>query len=139
MRQIILVPTVIAMVLATSSLVLAQGNSSTSSSQAATETLPERLGYPPDAKLLIVHGDDLGMAHSVDVASIKAFESGLVTSGSIMVPCPWLPEIAAYARSHPEADLGLHLTLTSEWSSYRWAPVLGRERVPSLLDSSGYL
>src|SRR5262245_3119119 len=104
----------------------------------ATKTLVERLGYPADAKLLIVHADDLGAAHSINIASIKAFEVGLVNSGSIMIPCPWLSEIATYARSHPEADLGLHLTLTSEWTPYRWGPVLSKERVPSLLDSSGY-
>src|SRR3984893_2973021 len=104
-----------------------------------TSRLVERPGYPPDAKLLIVHADDLGMAHSINLASIKGLESGLVSSASIMIPCSWLPEIAAYARTHPEADLGLHLTLTSEWSLYRWGPVLAKERVPSLLDSSGYL
>jgi len=102
------------------------------------QTIAERLGYPRDAKLLIVHADDLGMAHSVNAATIKAFESGLVTSGSIMAPCPWLSEIAAYARTNPRADLGLHLTLTSEWTSFRWGPLMSKDRVSSLLDKDGY-
>ena len=107
-------------------------------SQDAPKTIAERLGYPRDAKLLIVHADDLGMAHSVNAATMKAFETGLVTSGSIMVPCPWLSEIAAYARANPQADLGLHLTLTSEWTPLRWKPVTSSDRVKSLLDKDGY-
>ena len=110
-----------------------------SASTDAAESLLKRLGYPPDTKLLIVHADDLGMAHSINLASIKGLESGLVSSASIMIPCPWLPEIAAYARTHQQADLGLHLTLTSEWSLLRWGPILPKDRVPSLFDSSGYL
>ena len=105
---------------------------------AQNRSLVERLGYPKDAKLLIVHADDLGMAHSVNVATIKGFESGLVNSGSIMVPCPWFSEIAAYARANPQADLGLHLTLTSEWTSFKWGPVTSKDRVSSLLDKNGY-
>lgn len=105
----------------------------------AQQTLAERLGYPRDAKLIIVHADDLGMAHSVNAATTKAFETGLVNSGSIMVPCPWLTEIAAYARANPQADLGLHLTLTSEWTNFRWGPVVSKDRVSSLLDKDGYL
>jgi predicted glycoside hydrolase/deacetylase ChbG (UPF0249 family) len=123
---------------ATSTTALHRKESRQPVTQAAAKTLVERLGYPADAKLLIVHADDLGMAHSINMASIKGLETGLVSSASIMIPCSWLPEIAAYARTHPEADLGLHLTLTSEWSLYRWGPVLAKERVPSLLDSSGY-
>src|SRR4051812_37242699 len=101
--------------------------------------LAARLGYPADAKLLIVHADDIGVAHSVNAATFKAFESGLVTSGSIMIPCAWLPEVAAYARTHAGADLGLHLTLTSEWTTYRWGGVLSKERAPSLYAADGYL
>ena len=136
MNQILAVATII---LAFATQAVCQTNPDTVKSQASGPTLAERLGYPRDAKLLIVNTDDLGMAHSIDAASIKAFSTGMVTSGSIMVPCPWLPEIANYARSHPDADLGLHLTLTSEWAHYRWGPVLGKDKVPSLFDPAGYL
>ena len=106
---------------------------------AQTKTIAERLGYPADSKLLILHADDLAVAHSQDAASFDALDQHAVTSASIMVPCPWLTEVADYAKAHPDADLGLHLTLTSEWKTYRWGPVASKDKVPSLLDPSGYL
>ena len=109
------------------------------SGPAQTKTVAERLGYPADAKLLIVHADDLAVAHSVDAASFDALNKNAVTSASVMVPCPWLSEVAGYAKDHPDADLGLHLTLTSEWKSYRWGPVESKDKVLSLFDLSGYL
>ena len=106
---------------------------------AQTKTIAERLGYPADSKLLIIHADDLAVAHSEDAASFDALDKHAVTSASIMVPCPWLTEVAAFAKGHPDADLGLHLTLTSEWKTYRWGPVESKDKVPSLLDPQGYL
>lgn len=105
----------------------------------AQTTLQEKLGYDKGTKLLIIHGDDLGVAHSQNAASIYAMENGSVSSASIMVPCPWFVEIAAWARSHPKADLGLHLTLTSEWKYYKWAPVTPKEKVPGLVNNAGFM
>lgn len=104
-----------------------------------TISIQERLGYPKDAKLVIIHADDLGVSHSQNAASISAMEKGCVSSASIMVPCPWFPEIANYASSHPNADLGLHITLTSEWKYFKWGPVTPAEQVPGLVNKFGFM
>jgi predicted glycoside hydrolase/deacetylase ChbG (UPF0249 family) len=104
---------------------------------AQTKTVAERLGYPADTKLLIIHADDLAIAHSEDSASFEALDKGAVTSASVIVPGPWLAEVADYAKVHPDADLGLHLALTSEWKTFRWGSVESKDKVPSLLDPAG--
>lgn len=102
------------------------------------ESLAERLGYGPSEKLLIINGDDTGMCHTANLATTDALEHGLLTSATIMVPCPWFPEIVEYAKAHPEKGFGLHLAQTSEWIRYRWGPVAPRDQVPGLIDPDGY-
>ncbi len=102
-------------------------------------SLAERLGYKASDILLIVNADDVGMSHAANVATRRGMEEGLITSGTIMVPCPWFEEIAAYATANPTRDFGLHLTHTSEWKVYKWGPVASRHEVPGLVTPQGYL
>ncbi len=106
---------------------------------AERRSLAERLGYKATDKILIVNGDDTGMCHAANVATIESLEKGLMRSATIMVPCPWFPEIAAYAKQNPGKDFGIHLCHTSEWVKYRWGPVAPRDQVPGLIDPDGYL
>src|SRR5258708_23061584 len=90
---------------------------------AANQSLAERLGYQPTDKLLIVNGDDAGMCHSANLGTIECLEKGSMRSATIMVPCPWFLEIAAYATTHPEKDFGIHLFHTSDWAKHRSVPL----------------
>lgn len=98
-----------------------------------------KLGYPADARVLIINADDFGMCHDENEATIIGLTEGLFSSSTMLVTCPWFEEAAEFARTTPAADLGVHLTLTSEWAHYKWGPVLGRKAVPSLTDGRGYL
>lgn len=103
------------------------------------ETNAEKLGYPAGKKILILHADDLGMCYEANQSAKENLAAGNFQSGAAMVPCPWFNEFADWYKSHPEMDIGLHLTLTSEWKFYRWGPISQKSEVPGLLDRDGYL
>lgn len=109
------------------------------SAQTAGPTVAERLGYPANARLLMIHADDFGMMHSVNRATAEALQNHWITSASILVPCPWFPEAVEFAKTHPDADLGIHVALNSEWTTFRWRPVSPQPPGSSLLDKEGYL
>jgi hypothetical protein len=137
-----LLPAAALVAVAASSLLpspVAAADSATPPAPPLKAMVAERLGYPADARLLIIHADDLAGMHSINRATFEALEKQWISSASIMVPCPWFPEVVRFAREHPEADLGIHLTLNSEWTGYRWGPVSSPTLVPSLLDADGYL
>lgn len=90
-------------------------------------------------KNLVLHADDLGLSQSVNDATLSALSCGWVSSASVMAPCPSFASAALYAQKHPELDIGVHLTLTCEWSQYKWGPVSPISDVPSLVDTDGFL
>ena len=97
-----------------------------------------KLGYSNNDRLVIIHTDDIGMCH----ASVQAFKDlwafGTISSGAVMVPCPWFPAVAHMCRENPEFDMGVHATLNAEWESYRWGPVSTKEPASGLIDEAGY-
>jgi hypothetical protein len=98
----------------------------------------QKLGYSDNERLVIIHTDDIGMCH----ASLQAFKDlwkfGTITSGAVMVPCPWFPATAQMCRENPEIDMGVHATLNAEWENYRWSPLSTRDPASGLLDADGY-
>lgn len=107
------------------------------STTAQEPTYAEKLGFPKDARVLILHVDDVGMSWDSNEGAINAIEKGVANSLSVMMPCPWVPGFLHYLKDHPNTDAGLHLTLTSEWKDYRWAPLKGKHAVPGLVDKEG--
>jgi predicted glycoside hydrolase/deacetylase ChbG (UPF0249 family) len=98
----------------------------------------KKLGFAPDDRLVVIHADDIGMCHASIAAYRDLMDVGLVSSAAVMVTCPWFPLVADYCRQHPDVDMGVHLTLTSEWDAYRWGPISTRDSATGLLDDEGY-
>jgi predicted glycoside hydrolase/deacetylase ChbG (UPF0249 family) len=96
------------------------------------------LGFAGDDRVVIIHTDDIGMCQATLSAFADLIDFGLISSGAVMVPCPWFPRVAASYRGNTAVDLGVHLTLTSEWDGYRWGPISTRDTDSGLLDDEGY-
>lgn len=103
----------------------------------ADDALPARPACPPEARRVLSHVDDLGASHGANQAFLELAARGLVTCGSVMVPGPWFREIVAASAADPALDLGVHLTLTSEWDACRWAPISTCSRASGLIDDDG--
>jgi predicted glycoside hydrolase/deacetylase ChbG (UPF0249 family) len=98
----------------------------------------ELLGYPQDARLLIVNADDFGVYHAVNAGILETLTNGVATSTTLMTPCPWALHAMRLLREHPEVSFGVHLTIIAEYPDYRWGPLSPRDQVPSLLDETGF-
>ena len=96
------------------------------------------LGYPVEARLLIVNADDFGMCHAINAGILRAFQEGIVSSTSLMMPCPWAPHAAQLLRDHPALPCAVHLTIVRDFDGYRWGPLASRGSVPSLIDETGF-
>lgn len=102
--------------------------------------LLKKLGLSNKDRVVIFHADDIGMCQASLSAYQDLLEGGLLSAAAVMVPCPWFPAAAAFCRAQPQApDMGVHLTLTSEWDAYRWGPISTCNRATGLVDGEGYL
>jgi len=108
-----------------------------STAYAQTQTYAEKLGFPKGKKVLILHVDDAGMSYEANQGTINSMEKGIATSTSVMMPCSWVPAFMNYVKKNPGRDVGVHLTLTSEWDHYRWSPLVGRAQAPGVYDEQG--
>src|SRR5215472_6812263 len=98
----------------------------------------QKLGFDANDRVVLIHADDVGMCHATVPAFFELTTSGQVSAGSTMVPCPWFGETAAWWRRHPDVDLGIHLTLTSEWDNYRWRPLTACGGASGVTGPDGY-
>lgn len=96
------------------------------------------LGYPADARLLILNADDFGMCNSTNEAIMRTLAEGMVRSTTLMVPCPWALQAMHFLAGHPEIPFGIHLTVISDPAEYRWGPLTAPEKIPSLVDGGRY-
>ena len=101
------------------------------------ETNAEKLGFPKGKKVLLLHMDDLGMCKEANDAGKFYIENDYILSGAVMMPCPNAEEFVEWATTQPKGDVGVHLTLTSEWKTWRWPPLTDAEKVPGLIDPDG--
>ncbi len=84
---------------------------------------------------LIIRGDDIGSSHTANVACIRCYREGIMKTTEVMVPCPWFEEAVTMLNENPGLDVGIHLTLTSEWDNCKWRPLT---YAPSLVNKDGY-
>src|SRR3954468_22222046 len=96
------------------------------------------LRYPDDARLLIINADDFGMCHATNAAIMRAIMEGVVRSTTLMVPCPWALHAMRWLAQQPDVDFGVHLTAICDGPDYRWGPISARDKVPTLVDETGY-
>lgn len=124
-------------------LLLFSGCSIRESREDATDnqkvTWAEKLGFPAGSKVIIFHADDMAMAGEANEAVISLMENNHIQSTAAMAPCPEYDEAIKWAIKNPDADVGIHLTLTSEWKTHRWKPVADPDEVPGLVDQDGYM
>ena len=102
-------------------------------------TVADALGLSADVRVLIPHVDDVGVSHGANQAFVELSDKGFVTTGSVMVPCPWFPEAVDLAKARPALDLGVHLTLTSGSKACRWRPIITSSKASGLIDGDGYM